>query len=151
MRDVAVSRDLVGGIDDHDTFREIVSENTRDLTQHRRLADTGSTEKQDAPPGLDDVADDLDGPVDGAADAESQAHDLAGAVPQRADAVQRSLDTGTVVAAELTDVRDHVREVFGGDLAVRQHLFTAHEARFREATEIHHDLEEALEAVQRAH
>src|SRR6266850_837050 len=65
--------------------------------------------------------------------------------------MQGPLDAGAVVATELADVRDDVREVLRGHLALRQHLLTSHEACFRETTEIHHDLEEALESVQRAH
>ena len=151
VRDVAVARDLVRRIDDHHALREVVREYSRDLAEHRRLAYAGSTEKQDASPRLDDVADDLDGAVDGAADAERQTDDLPRAIPQRADAMQSALDARAVVAAELPDVRDDIREILGGHFALRQHLFTAHEARFRETTEIHHDLEETLESVQRAH
>src|SRR5437867_224236 len=114
MWDVAVASDLVRGVDDDDALREVIGEDARDFAQHRRLADAGPTEKQDAPPRLDDVADDLDGPVDGAADAEGEPDDFARAVPQRADAMQRSLDAGAIVAAELPDVRDDIREVLGG-------------------------------------
>jgi hypothetical protein len=104
MRDVAVTGDLVRGIDDDDALREVVREDARDLAQHRRLPDSGTAEQQDAAPRLDDVADDLDRPVDGATNAEREPNDLPRAVPQRADAVERSLDAGAIVAAELPDV-----------------------------------------------
>ncbi len=151
MRDVAVPGDLVRRVDDHDALRQVIGEDARDLAQHRRLANTGSSEKKDAPARLDDVPDDLDRPVDGAADPERDANDLPRAIPQRADAVEGPLDTRAVVATELPDVRDDIREILGGHLALRQQVLTAHEARFRETTEIHHDLEETLESVQRAH
>ena len=151
VRDVAIACDLVRGVNDHDSLRQIVGENARHLAQHRRLSHTRPAEEEDAPSRLDDVADDLDGAVNGSADAERQSDDLSGTVPQRADAVQGSLDTGTIVAPELADMRDHICEVLGGHLALRQHLFTAGETRFGEPTEIHDDLEQALQSVQRAH
>ena len=80
MRDVAVAGDLVRGVDHDDALPQIVGEHARDLAQHRGLADTGTPEEQHAAAGLDDVAQDLDGAVHGASDAEREADDLAGAV-----------------------------------------------------------------------
>src|SRR5207247_11291062 len=58
---------------------------------------------------------------------------------------------GPVVAARPHAVRDAVGAAAGGLLALREQLFTSHKARFREAAEIHHDLEQPLQSVQRAH
>ena len=71
---------------------------------------------------LDQVADDLDRAEDGAADAAGQADDLAAAVADGRDAVQRALDAGAVVVAERADVIDDVLDVLLGDLALEQHL-----------------------------
>src|SRR5439155_537016 len=41
VRDVAVAGDLVAGVDHDDPLAVLVGEDTRGLTQHRRLADAG--------------------------------------------------------------------------------------------------------------
>jgi hypothetical protein len=67
MRDVAVARDLVGGVDDH-PLADAVREDARGFAKERRLADSGRTHEQDALARLDDVADDLERPEDGPSD-----------------------------------------------------------------------------------
>src|SRR6185436_18830978 len=94
---------------------------------------------------------DLDGPVDRATDAQCQTDDLAGAIAQRADSVERPLDAGTVVTTELADVRDHIGDVLGGHLAARERLLAAGEARLRKSAEIEHDLKEPVETLERPH
>src|SRR2546427_119948 len=80
---------------------------------------------------LDDVADALHRSVDRSADPQREADDLARPVAERADAVERALDPGAVVAAELPDVADHIRQVFRGDLAARERLLAPSEPRLR--------------------
>src|SRR6185295_5939328 len=109
--DVAVARDLVRGVDDDDALAEIVGEDPGGLAEHRRLADAGPAHDQDRLPGLDEVVDDLDRPVDRATDPERQPDDLAAAVPDRADPVECPLDAGPVVVAEAADVLDDVGDV----------------------------------------
>ena len=60
--------------------------------------------------------DDLDGAEDGPPDAAGEAHDLAVAVADGADAVQRALDAGAVVLAEGAHVVDDVLDVARLDL-----------------------------------
>ena len=56
--------------------------------------------------------------------------------------MQRALDAGAVVLAELADARDDVVDVLDGDLALGQHELAPGVAGFRLAAEIHHDFEE---------
>ena len=65
--------------------------------------------------------------------------------------MERPLDPGAVVAAELADARDDVRDVLGRDLASREDLLAAGEARLGQATEIHDRLEQAVETLERPH
>src|SRR6266446_921597 len=65
--------------------------------------------------------------------------------------MERALDAGAVVAAELPDVRDHVRDVLGGDLVLAQGLLAPGEARLGETPEVHDDLEKPVEAIERSH
>ena len=149
MRDIAVAGDLVRGVDDHHSLAHLVGEDSRDLAQKRRLTDTRTAEEQDASAGLDDVADDLHRSVHRAADAKRQAHDFARAVPQCRDAMQSALDPGAIVATELSDMADHVREVLRRDLALGERVLTPGEARLRQTPEVHDDLEQAGEAIER--
>ena len=130
------------GVDHDDPLAEVVGEDAGDLAQHRRLADARPAEDEERLPGLDDVADDVDGAEHRAADAAGEADDLAGAVADRADAVERPLDAGAVVVAEDADVVDDVRDIGLGDLPVEQVLLAGREPRLRPAAEVHHDLEQ---------
>ena len=103
-------------------------------------------------PDLDEVVDDLDGAEDGPPDAAGEAHDLAAAVADGADAVERALDAGAVVVTERADVVDHVLDVLRLDLAVEQDLLAATaEAGLRPAAEVHDDLDDAAYALEGAH
>ena len=93
-------------------------------------------------PGLDDVADDVDRAEDGAADAAGEADDLARAVADGRDAVQRALDPGAVVVAERADALDDVLDVPLGHLAVEEATSPVGEARLRPPAEVHHHLEQ---------
>ena len=142
MRDVAVAGDLVGGVDHDDPLALVVGQDARGLAQHRGLADAGPAHDQDRLPGLDEVVDDLDRAVDGAADAARQADDLAGPVANGADAVERPLDAGPVVVAERADVVHHVLDVRLGDLALEQGHLAVHEPRLGPPPQVHHDLDQ---------
>src|SRR5690606_38930115 len=120
MRDVAVAADLVRGVDDDDALAEVVRQKPRRLPQLRGLADARAAEEQDAPPALDEVLDQVDRAEDGAADSQCQADDVAFAVAYRRDAVQRALDAGPVVGAELTDRVDDVVDLLAGHRLVRK-------------------------------
>src|SRR5439155_11482207 len=108
VRDVAVARDLVGGVDDDDALAELLGEDAGDLAALGRLADAGLAEHQDALAGLDDVAHDVDGAEDRAADATGEADDAPGAVADRRDTVQGAFDAGAVILPELADAGDDV-------------------------------------------
>ncbi len=84
VRDVAVAGDLVRRVDDDDALAEVVGQDARGLAEHRGLADARPAHDQDRLPGLDEVPDDLDRPVDRPADPAGQADDLAVAVADRA-------------------------------------------------------------------
>ena len=65
--------------------------------------------------------------------------------------MERPLDPRAVVAAELADPRDDVREVLGGHLTLRQDLLAAGEPRLRDPAHVHDDLEQAVQVLERAH
>ena len=89
VRDVAVAGDLVRGVDDHHAPLQIVGQDPRQLAEHRRLADAGAAEEQDAPPVLRQVLDAPGRAGDRAPDAAGQPDDRSAAVADRRDAVER--------------------------------------------------------------
>ena len=121
------------------------------LAQHRRLADARPTHDQDRLPGLDEVVDDLDRAVDRPADAARQADDLAAAVADGADPVERPLDAGPVVVAERADVLDDEGDVGVGDLALEEHHLRIGEAGLGPTTEVHDDLDQRLAILEPVH
>src|SRR5207302_9449826 len=125
VRNVAVTRDLVRGVHDDDTLAHFVSEHPRDLSKESRLADAWAAEQQDAAARLDNVADDLHGPVNGTPDPQCETDHLARPVAEGADAVKGPLDARTVVPAELPDTGDHKGDVLGGHFALREDLLTS--------------------------
>ena len=102
----------------------------------------GPAHDQDRLPGLDEVVDDLDRPVHGPPDAAGQPDDLAVAVADGADAVERPLDAGAVVVAERADVLDDEGDVGLVDLALEERHLRIREARLRPPAEVHDDLDE---------
>ena len=110
VRDVAVARDLVRRVDDHDTLAVLVGEDARHLAQHRRLAHAGPPQQEHAAPRLGQVVDDLDRAEHRPPDARGQPDDLAFAVADRRDAVQRPLDARAVVLPKVPDALRHQLE-----------------------------------------
>ena len=150
VRDVAVAGDLVAGVDHHHPLAEVVGQYACHLAQHGGLAHARPAQQQDRAPGLDDVADDLDGPEDRPTDAAGEPDHLAGAVADGGDAVQGALDTGPIVVAEDPDVVDHVRDIGVADLPVEEHLLAVHEARLGPPAKVHHHLEQVAAVRERA-
>ena len=146
VRDVAVPGDLVRRVDDHDALAVLVGEDARHLAQHRRLAHAGPSQQKDAAPGLREVVDDLDGAEDRPPDARGQPDDLAFAVADRRDAVQRPLDAGAVVLPKVADALRHQLEVLRGDLAAPDLHFAVEETGGGNAAEVEDDFEEPADA-----
>ena len=144
VRDVAIAGDLVRGVDDDHALVHVVGQHARHLAQHRRLADAGTAEQEHALVRLDDLFDRGDRAEDGAADAAGEADDAPAAVADAGDAVQRALDAGAVVFAELADARDHVIDVALGYLALAEHDLAVGEARLRQPAEVHDDLQQLV-------
>ncbi len=131
------------------TTRLRSSESTR---AHSRsivvLPTPGRPEQTDRLAAAQHVEQDVDRSVDGPADAAGEADDLAGAVANRADAVQRLLDAGAVVGAERRDARADVRDVFVAYRRVGEILEVALEARFGRAPEVEHDFDDVFDVVE---
>ena len=151
VSDIAVARDLVRRVDHDHPLAEVVGQHPGGLAQHRGLADARPAHDQDRLPGLDEVVDDLDGAVHRPSDPAGQSDDLAVAVADRADAMERPLDARPVVVSERADVVDHEGDVGFGDLTLEQADLRIRESALGLAAEIHHDFDEGLAIGQGMH
>ena len=142
VRNIAVACDLIAGIDHHDPLVKVVRENARDFAQHRRLADAGASEQQNAFARLDQIANDRDRAVHGAPDAAGETDDIAGSIADRGNAVQRALDTGAIVVAERADPVGDVNEILSRDIDIREQDLLVRVPGFGNPAQIEHDLDQ---------
>ena len=134
-----------------DALAQLVGEHARDLAQHGRLADTGAAEQQDAAAGLDEVANDLDRPVDRAADAQVRPTTL----PARLRIAEMRWSVRSM-PARLSPPNWPMREITKAMSSAvtsrsREDLLAAGEARLGQASEIHDDLEKPVQRLETAH
>src|SRR5581483_2934890 len=108
-------------------------------------ADAGTAQQTDRLAAANDVEDDLDRAVHGTAEAARPTDDAAGAIADRADAMQRLLDACAIVAAERREPRGDVGDVFRGDRCVAEKHEVVFEARFGRTAEIEHDFDHTFE------
>ncbi len=140
MRNIAVTTNLVAGIDDDHPF--LLGQNAGHFAQHRRFADSGATQNEDAMSFGDDILDDGDSAIDSAADATRQAHDLLAPVANAGNAVQGASDSRPIVVIEIADAGHNLFDLFVGDLGLAQHTLAIDVTSSRQAAEIHDDLQE---------
>ena len=114
---VTVAADLVAAVHDDHAAAHIVSQDTRQLPDGRRLAHAGAAQQQDGLPLGGNVADEFRAARDAAPHACCQAHNEACAVADAADAVESAVHARTVVRAELATRADSLLQ-----LAAREHL-----------------------------
>eukprot|EP00982_Pelagococcus_subviridis_P005935 29905-Pelagococcus_subviridis.AAC.4 len=111
VRDVAVAADLVARVDDDHALAELVAQHARHLSDHRRLPHPGPPEKQTRFARAEQVLYHVDVAVHRASDPAGQPDDLPGAVAYARYPVQRPLDPGAVVAAEIADARLRLAQI----------------------------------------
>ena len=117
MRDVAVSPDLVRGVDHDNALAGVVGKDSRHLAEHRRLTDARLAKQQHALASQDEVFDDADRAIHRASDPQREADYLPPSVANRGDAMEGSLDARAVVVPEMADAVEDVLDVLLGDLA----------------------------------
>jgi hypothetical protein len=109
--DIAIARDLVRGVDDHNSFPKVVCEDTCDLAQERRLTDARLAEQQHALAFFDEILNDIDCSEDRASNAACHPDDMACPVAHGGDTVEGALDAGAIILTEIPDACDDVVEV----------------------------------------
>ena len=145
MRDIPVASDFVGGVDDDDSLAHLVREHSRRFAEQSGLANAGRPHQQGTVTGLDEIADDVDGSKDGAPDSEREPDHVTLTVPDRRDAVQRTLDSGPIVARERAEKCGRMREVFTCDRLIAEPDRVSRKARLGRSPEVEDDLDQTLE------
>ena len=92
VRDVAVTADLIGGVDDHHPLFHLVSQHPGTFAEHRGLPDPRAAEQEDALAPDHHVLDDVDGAGDRPAHPAGQPDDLSGTIPDSRDPMQGPLE-----------------------------------------------------------
>src|SRR5207237_5015316 len=89
VRDVAVTADLIGRVDDHHPLFHLVSQHPGTFAEHRGLPDPRAAEQEDALAPDHHVLDDVDGAGDRPAHPARQPADLSGTIPDSPAPIQR--------------------------------------------------------------
>jgi hypothetical protein len=99
-------------------------------------------------PASQDVEQDIDRSVHGAPDATGKAHDLSGAIADRANPVQSLLDPRAIIGAERRNPRADVGHVFVTYRSVREIFEVVFEACLGRAPEIEHDFDDVFDVME---
>ena len=143
---VTVSRDLVRGVHyDHAPPR--FREHPRDFAQHGRFSHAWAAQQEDAATRMHEIIDHLHRPIDGPSHSHRQPHYVAVAVADTRDAMQRAVDSGAVVVAELAQLRNHCVQHRLLDRCLAQLDLIVDVARPRRAAQVEHDLQQRTAAV----
>src|SRR2546425_1645257 len=108
MGNIPITRDFIGGIDDHHPFIGIVREDASYFTQQGGFTHTWATKNQDGLTLFDDIADQCNTAEYRSTNAAGQANYFPFTIAQRADAMERTLDASAVVVTKFTNTLDHV-------------------------------------------
>jgi hypothetical protein len=144
VRNIAVTGDLIGCIDDHHSLVQFVGKNASGFPQKRRLSDTWATEEQHALAGLDEVAHDGNCSEDSATNSAGKPDNFAGAIADSGDAMKRSFYTGSIVPAKRSNAFGNKCEILAIYFTIRQRHFPALEPRFGCSPQVHDDLDEII-------
>jgi hypothetical protein len=143
MRDVAITGNLIAGVDNHDALLKIVRQDASDFSQHRRLSDSRSTKQQDALSGLYEIADDPNCPVDSAPNTAGQSNNVAAPIADSRDAMKRPLNTCTIIISEAANSIGDKREVVASYFTLRQESSGVLETSLGTTPQVEDDLDQS--------
>src|SRR5712692_3028185 len=115
MGNIPITRDLIGGVDDHHPFIGFVREDASYFTQQGGFTHTWTTKNQDGLTLFDNITDQGNTAEYRSTNAAGQADNFKFSVAQGTNAVECALDTGTVIVAKFTNALHHVFEVRAGN------------------------------------
>src|SRR5216684_27300 len=123
MGNIPITRDLIGGVDDHHPFIGFVREDASYFTQQGGFSHTWATKNQDGLTLFDNITNQGNTAEYRSTNTAGQADNFPFTVAQCADTVKRPLDTSAVIVAKFTNTLDHVLQVGVGHwLCTQDHL-----------------------------
>jgi len=140
MGDIAISTDLIAGIDDDHSPR--LGEDARHFAQHCRLAHTRAAKQQNAMPLQDDIFDNINGPVYGTPNPACQSNDLIVPITNARYSMQRPRNAGSIIIVKFAYAGDYLVDFLASHFAFTQYTLTINVASRRQTTEIQHDLQQ---------
>src|SRR5712691_4786590 len=152
MGDIPITRDFIGGIDDHHPFIGFVREDARYFTQQGGFSHTRATKNQDGLTLFDNITDQGNTAEYRSTNTAGQADNFPFTVAQCADPVKRPLDTSAVIVAKFTNTLDHVLQVRVGHWLCTQDHLPFWESALGKAAKVHYDLQQfasVLEPIDR--
>jgi hypothetical protein len=90
------------------------------------------------------IAQDLNRAEDGTSNATGETNDTVRTIPNRRDTVQRALNASAIISTEISDARDHPRQILFGYLALKQCHITRGESRLWSSAKVHDDLKQSV-------
>src|SRR5437879_7054070 len=114
MRNIPITRDFIGGINDHHAFIGFVREDASYFTQQGGFTHTRATKNQDGLTLFDNITNQANTAEYRSTNTAGQADNLSLAVAYSANTMKRSLNTSAVIVAKFTNALDHVFQVGAG-------------------------------------
>ena len=136
--DVAITGDLVAGVDHHHPPLQLIGQDPGDLAQGRGFAHPRPPHQQQRLARVKQVPHHRHRAVNGPAHPAGEANDLAGAIADGADAMQGALNSGPVVAAEGPQLLNHGPKIAALDHCRAQGQGPAGIAGLRDPAQIQH-------------
>jgi hypothetical protein len=120
VRHIAVAGYFIGGVHNYNSFLEVIGQDPGGFAQQSSLANSRTSHQQDALARFYEVANYVDGSVDGAPHPTGKPDDFADAISYRRDPVKRPFDSGAIVPGESTHAASHVLNIFTGNQGIGQ-------------------------------
>ena len=145
MRDVSITGDFIGSVNNNDPLLEFVGKYPCDFAQFGRLATARAAKHQDRFAGFHNVADNIDRAIDSPSDPAGEANNFTLTVADRRNTVQGSFNPGAVIFTKRAYSGGDILDILGSDWnAFTQPDRTAiGKACFGIASEVHYDFDQA--------
>jgi len=144
MWNVSITSDFIAGVDHNDPLVQIIGQDTGNFPESCGFAHTGASHQQQRLTAVEQITHDCDCSENGSSNTTGEADHITAAITDGTDAMQCSLDAGTIISTELADPAHHLHKIVALQAATAKFNRTTWIARFRNPTEIEHDLKQLI-------
>jgi hypothetical protein len=144
---ITITGDFIGGIHDNHPLLQVIRQHAGYLSQHGRLAHAGTTQQQDTLTRLDKVFNDLNRAKDSPAHPAGKPNNASTAVADSRNAVQGTLNPGTVIVAKAANAGDDIIYILFLNLFIMEHHLALGEAGFGEAAQVQNNLQQSSDVL----